>query len=43
VTESVLLNECIKDLDLECYSVIMLDEAQERTIHTDILFGKCES
>lgn len=27
------------DLDLKTYSVIMLDEAHERTIHTDVLFG----
>lgn len=27
------------DLDLKGYAVIMLDEAHERTIHTDVLFG----
>jgi len=34
-----LLRECLIDRDMKQYSIIMLDEAHERTIHTDVLFG----
>nr|MBE5726252.1 lethal (2) 37Cb [Cucujiformia] len=39
MTDGTLHREFLSEPDLKSYSVMIIDEAHERTLHTDILFG----
>lgn len=39
MTDGVLLRECLTESDLDKYSCIIMDEAHERALNTDILLG----
>jgi HrpA-like RNA helicase len=39
MTDGLLLMECLKDPTFSAYGCVILDEAHERTLHTDVLLG----
>lgn len=39
MTDGILVKECIVEVNLDAYSIIIIDEAHERSIHSDVCFG----
>ena len=40
--DGMLLREFLTEPDMASYSCVIIDEAHERTLHTDVLLGLCK-